>query len=137
MTSYSDPLCYWCDKELYEHVEYSDKLIGRLCPVLMDCSFYGAFQGGDPRDFTPDESSCKPEELAAWRAACAEWDAGNEVVYLSSRIAIDKETGEEVREYKPLFGLGEMKLLQQNTYKAETGHEDDDNYCEHSDGEWR
>jgi hypothetical protein len=27
--------------------------------------------GGDPRRFTPDEESCLPEEIAAWKAAIA------------------------------------------------------------------
>lgn len=38
---------------------------------------YGYFPGGDPRDFRPDEECCTPEELAAWQADCAAWNAGN------------------------------------------------------------
>lgn len=37
---------------------------------------YGLFPGGDPRDFLPDAEDCTPEEIAAWEAACAEWDRG-------------------------------------------------------------
>lgn len=37
---------------------------------------YGPFPGGDPRNFTPDEECCTPVEIAAWKAACAEWEAG-------------------------------------------------------------
>ncbi len=37
---------------------------------------YGFFLGGDPREFTPDEESCRPDEIAAHKAACARWDAG-------------------------------------------------------------
>ena len=33
---------------------------------------YGAFPGGDPRLFTPDEEVCTAEELEAHRAACEE-----------------------------------------------------------------
>lgn len=37
---------------------------------------YGFFPGGDPRRFTPDgEDSNTPEELAAHKIACAEWNA--------------------------------------------------------------
>jgi len=39
-------------------------------------STYGPFAGGDPRNFEPDEECCTPEEIAAWKSACAEWDAG-------------------------------------------------------------
>lgn len=40
---------------------------------------YGPFPGGDPREFTPDREDNTPEEVAAWEAACAEWDTGNGV----------------------------------------------------------
>jgi len=38
---------------------------------------YGFFIGGDPRRFFPDEESCTPGEIAAHKAACALWDAGD------------------------------------------------------------
>lgn len=37
---------------------------------------YGPFPGGDPRKFEPDEECNTPAEIAAWKQACAEWDAG-------------------------------------------------------------
>ena len=40
---------------------------------------YGNFPGGDPRNFTPDEESCYPEEIEAWKIACREWDEGRGV----------------------------------------------------------
>lgn len=40
---------------------------------------YGSFTGGDPRRFSPDTEINTPAEIAAWEAACAEWNAGNEV----------------------------------------------------------
>ena len=40
---------------------------------------YGFFPGGDPRNFTPDEECCSPEEILSWETACAEWNKGNEV----------------------------------------------------------
>jgi hypothetical protein len=40
---------------------------------------YGLFPGGDPRRFEPKESQCTPAEVAAWKAACVEWDEGRGV----------------------------------------------------------
>lgn len=39
---------------------------------------YGLFPGGDtdPRTFVQDEESCTPEEIAAYKAACAAWERG-------------------------------------------------------------
>ncbi len=37
---------------------------------------YGAFPGGDPRDFTPDPECSTDAEREAHRRACAIWDAG-------------------------------------------------------------
>ena len=45
----------------------------------MDGEVYGSFHGGDPRRFKPEEEECSPEEIAAWKAACAEWDEGRGV----------------------------------------------------------
>lgn len=39
------------------------------------CS-YGYCVSDDPRQFKPDEECCTPEEIARWKAACAEWDTG-------------------------------------------------------------
>ena len=38
---------------------------------------YGTFMGGDPRNFAPDEDDNSPEEIARWKAACADFEAGN------------------------------------------------------------
>jgi len=40
-------------------------------------TYYGYFPGGDPRDFTPDQEVCTPEEIARWEAACKRWEAGD------------------------------------------------------------
>jgi len=38
---------------------------------------YGyAPRGIDPRDFTPNDESCSPAEIAEWRAACEAWERG-------------------------------------------------------------
>ncbi len=31
---------------------------------------YGSFEGGDPRNFTPDPEACSDAQHAAWEAAC-------------------------------------------------------------------
>jgi hypothetical protein len=33
----------------------------------------------NPHDFQPDYESCTPYEIAAWREACAAWDAAKAV----------------------------------------------------------
>lgn len=42
-----------------------------------ECPTYGAFIGGDPRDFTPDPECSTAEERAAHKAACEAWAAGS------------------------------------------------------------
>ncbi len=37
---------------------------------------YGFFPGGDPRNFTPDEELCTPQEIEAHRSACEAMDKG-------------------------------------------------------------
>lgn len=55
----------------------------RVLPTLEaeaeETSQYGHFPGGDPRKFSPDEESNTPEEIAAWKAACEKWNAGEQV----------------------------------------------------------
>lgn len=49
---------------------------------------FGGAGTGDPRDFYPDEDSCTAYEIAAWEAACAARDAGDEsAVALSCEAA--------------------------------------------------
>ena len=53
----------------------------RLLPLTdeFEYTLYGTFMGGDPRDFTPDEELCTPEEISAWETACEEWNRGEGV----------------------------------------------------------
>ena len=53
----------------------------RLLPLTdeFEYTLYGTFMGGDPRDFTPDEEMCTPEEISAWETACEEWNRGEGV----------------------------------------------------------
>lgn len=38
---------------------------------------YGFFQGGDPRNFSPDPEASDPVEQEAHAAACARWEKGD------------------------------------------------------------
>ncbi len=70
-------------------------------------SMYGAFHGGDPRDFTPDSDGTSDEELAAHRAACeaAEKDEkARELADTHSWHAL--EGGGAVHIARSGFGLG-------------------------------
>ena len=53
----------------------------RLLPLTEEFEYtlYGNFMGGDPREFSPDEEVCLPEEIAAWKSACEEWNRGEGV----------------------------------------------------------
>lgn len=36
---------------------------------------YGFARPKNPHDYSPDYECCEESEIAAWKAACAEWDA--------------------------------------------------------------
>ena len=38
---------------------------------------YGFYRPENPHDYFPDHESCRPEEIAAHKAACDAWDAKN------------------------------------------------------------
>ncbi len=46
------------------------------CDCREDCSGYGFFPGGDPRDFAPDPDCSTEEERAQHAADCAAWNRG-------------------------------------------------------------
>lgn len=74
--------------------EIRDTLIAsrEFLPSNEESVSYGAFPGGDPREFTPDEECSTEEEREAWKAACAAWDRGEQV---------DVPGGCEYREVEP------------------------------------
>jgi hypothetical protein len=71
---------------------------------------YGFFIGGDPRRFTPDEESTTPEEMAAWKAACAEAEANEKARDLESPCGLEtvEHEGRNVPAFvdRAPFGLG-------------------------------
>lgn len=62
-------------------IEGYRQALERLLPLTdeFEYTLYGTFMGGDPRDFTPDEEMCTPEEISAWETACEEWNRGEGV----------------------------------------------------------
>lgn len=55
-----------------------DEAVALADSVRVEQWGYGYYPGGgDPRDFSPDRELCSPEEIAAWEADCAAWEAGN------------------------------------------------------------
>lgn len=57
---------------------------------------YGAFHGGDPRDFTPDPECSTDEERAAHKAACDAWERGDEVEIRGGCEYREVEPGTEI-----------------------------------------
>ncbi len=65
---------------------------------------YGAFCGGDPRHFTPDEESCTPEEIGRWNRAVARFEDGPQ-----SPEPAACETAGDIRVHFSGFGYGIMR----------------------------
>lgn len=57
---------------------------------------YGAFPGGDPREFSPDEECSTEAERAAHRAACDAWDRGEQIECVGGCEERDVEPGAEI-----------------------------------------
>lgn len=56
---------------------------------------YGAFHGGDPRDFTPDPECSTDAECRAHQAACEAWARGDEIEIRGGCEERDVEPGSE------------------------------------------
>ncbi len=68
---------------------------------------YGYFNGGDPRDFSPDEECCTPEELAAHKAACEAWNRGERPVSEAHHHKVVEYQGKPaIASYAGAFGMG-------------------------------
>lgn len=57
---------------------------------------YGAFHGGDPRNFTPDPECSTDEERAAHKAACDAWARGEEIAVRGGCEYREVEPGTEI-----------------------------------------
>jgi hypothetical protein len=68
---------------------------------------YGYFPGGDPRDFTPDEESCRPDEIARWKEACAAWERGEKPDPGGPHIPLEGGCGHITMAY---YGIGTYSI---------------------------
>jgi hypothetical protein len=73
---------------------------------------YGAFPGGDPRKFHPDEECSTEAERESHRRACAIWDAGAQLGPLEpAHEIVRNEAGEMVMHIaRAKFGLGVYEI---------------------------
>jgi hypothetical protein len=71
----ADDKCRICYRDFADH-NYRDESGESVwvCPIPHQESGYGAFKGGDPREFHPDHECCNDDEIARWRKACEEWN---------------------------------------------------------------
>lgn len=67
---------------------------------------YGAFPGGDPRQFVPDEECSTPEEREAHERACKAWDAGVRTAVRGSHHFASVSPDVFVHITETRFGLG-------------------------------
>ena len=73
-----DAKCANCGRDFADHNYLADSIDKWRCPVPLSVTGYGFYPGGDPRDFWPDGESCTPQELAAHKEACKQWDQGKQ-----------------------------------------------------------
>lgn len=68
---------------------------------------YGYYNGGDPRDFSPDPECCTETELAAHKAACEAWERGERPESEKHRHEV-LQRGETtvIASYAGAFGMG-------------------------------
>lgn len=98
---------------------------------------YGFFNGGDPRDFKPDEECCTPEEINKWKEAVTLWNNTNNVKYEGSHYWIYNEVGHIVGSgTNATFGIGAYLYIAEHDpmdqSKCEHDYEEDfmnGNHC--------
>lgn len=67
------------DAAEHDEVRATLEAVRAFVPEDEEQETYGAFPGGDPREFTPDPESSTDEERAAHKAACDAWNAGDKI----------------------------------------------------------
>lgn len=70
---HADHPCHNCGRDFADHNYVKDSIDQYACPYPRVETSYGAFHGGDPRQFHPDGECCTPEEAANHKAACELW----------------------------------------------------------------
>lgn len=88
------------------------ELLKKLEPYIRDAAEphqgYGNFIGGDPRNFHPDpiDDGTTQEEMDAWTAACAAWNAGNCEPVQPAGAWLKTADGSDMHITYTRFGLG-------------------------------
>lgn len=84
---------------------------------------YGFFPGGstDPRTFKPDVESCRPDELAAHKAACEAWDRGERPV----RFEVSGRVSDGAIRCGSAYGVGTYEVDMPDE-EPEPGAEEED-----------
>lgn len=82
---------------------------------------YGAFPGGDPRLFTPDDgyAAATDEQRARWREACAAWDRG-ERPNLGGSVE-EKSDGQIAFVSNGIFGHGTIRWRNEGMVRVRDG----------------
>lgn len=87
------------------------RIADRIRAYAEEC-YYGAYNGGDPRDFHPDPECSTDEERALWEADCAAWEAGNPVDRGPSHVPLDQATDSDPAATVYYPGGGGHKTVQ-------------------------
>lgn len=107
-------ICIACGSPIPEPLEeYGDADM----PMCQHCYFapldpnereivYGFFPGGDPRDFTPDDESCSPEEIVRWKEDCEAVERGEAIGANHSGGWITFSDGTQAHVLAPRYGIG-------------------------------
>ncbi len=73
---------------------------------------YGAFHGGDPREFSPDPECSAEKERALHKEHCAAWDRGE-----TTEVPVSGWIDENTHVSRSAYGLG--------SYEVEWDEDDD------------
>ncbi len=106
----ADDKCGNCFNDFADH-NYDAGRDLYVCPYPHQETGYGGFKGGDPNNFHPDSECSSPQEIAAWRKACKEWD-GTPLELQRCRGA-DGISGSGWR-----FGIGVYTIESEQTWAA-------------------
>jgi hypothetical protein len=82
---------------------------------------YGFFHGGDPREFSPDDECCSPDEIRRHKAACDLWNEAERKGITPTPEACPSgwemaPDGTQVHVLRAPYGIG--------TYTVEFGDDD-------------
>lgn len=99
-------ICINCYREFADHNYVPNSIDQYKCPEPVRESYYGYFNGGDPRDFHPDAEDCTPEELANHKKACEEAEATEAGRNIPNPSGWIKYEGGMIHVLNAPFGIG-------------------------------